>query len=383
MPRRPDTEARLRHLRGGTPPALSSGGTPPQRHNARTIAALTGNPGCARRAVVDSAGVDKELLARHAGFATPFGQSPFAITRGNVFEAQVKADGCAELLRLLGDLLGPDLGAVGYTDLNSVDGREDAALRHAHSRTALADAAAEHDGGGTLLDHPLLRLDVAGQEVYLEPDLVAFRHAGVFHIIEIKSFPVIDGVADGAKVGAAAIQAAVYVLALRRTLDRPSAVSHNVVLVCPRDFSNAPVAALVDVRRQLAVLEHQLARLARVDALLDALPPDLTLDLAVDATGAPTRPAAELVAALRQVPARYAPDCLAACDLSYLCRDEARGTTAALGASVREELGGVATVAEALGLAHGTLAPAADQADAAALLRTAARVYAEARGVAG
>ena len=245
-------------------------------------------------------------------------------------------------------------------------------VRHAHARRALARAAA--GGDGTLVDHPLLRLDVAGSEVYLEPDLVAFQHDGVFHVVEIKSFAVIDEQADGAKVAAAAIQSAVYVLALRRLLGDPDAVSHNVVLVCPKDFSNQPTAALVDVRKQLIVLEHQLARLARIDALLDALPPDLSLDLALTGGRRSLR-------RWLQVPARYAPDCLAACELSYFCRDEARGSTAALGIGVREELGGVETVAEALGLADGSLAPADDQTEAAALLRTAARVYRSAPAV--
>jgi hypothetical protein len=71
----------------------------PRSHNARTIAALAANPGCARRAVRDAAGVDKQRLAAYTGFSAPFGQSRFALARGNAFEAQVKADGAAELLR--------------------------------------------------------------------------------------------------------------------------------------------------------------------------------------------------------------------------------------------------------------------------------------------
>ena len=44
------TEARLDKLRGDTQPVS---------HNARTIAALTANPGCARRSLMDAAGVDR------------------------------------------------------------------------------------------------------------------------------------------------------------------------------------------------------------------------------------------------------------------------------------------------------------------------------------
>lgn len=63
-----------------------------------------------------------------------------------------------------------------------------------------------------------MHLTVAGQRVYLEPDLIAFQLAGRFHVVEIKSFAVIDGQADASKVSAAATQAAVYVLAMRQLL---------------------------------------------------------------------------------------------------------------------------------------------------------------------
>jgi len=362
-------DARLARLRGPVAP---------KRHNARTIAALTGNPGCARRAVLDAAGVDKEALARGVGFPARFGQSPFAIARGNAFEAMVKADGCAELLRLLRGVLGDDLTAARYTDLDPADGAEDPDLRHAESRTALTAAGAE----AALYDHPLLRIRLAGRDVYLEPDLVALRHHGRYHVVEVKSFPVIDGRADPAKVAAAAIQAAVYVLALRDLLGRPEAVSHEIVLVCPENFSNRPVAVTVDVRRQLTVLAHQIGRLVRVESILADLPDGLSLDLRADATGTPTRPAAELAAALAAIGARYTPGCLSACELGFFCRSESGSSTAALGVSVREDLGGVETVDEALALAEATCTAGADRAEVADLLRTVARVYAEAAGTA-
>ncbi|SHN47887.1 hypothetical protein [Cryptosporangium aurantiacum] len=357
--------------------AVLRGGTPPKRHNARTIAALTTNPGCVRRAVLDTAGIDKDALARHLGFPAPFGQSSFAITRGNSFEAQVKADGCAELLTLLRDTLDLDLTEVAYTDLESVGDNTSEDVRNVYSEQQLAHAAGQ--GGGTLFDHPLLRLIVAGQSVYLEPDLVAFQHDGVFHIVEIKSFAVIDGQADPGKVAAAAIQSAVYVHALRHLLGRPEAVADEVVLVCPKDFSNRPVATKVDVRKQLIVLNHQLTRLENVDSLLNELPSGLSLGLDPDADGRPTRPVKELTATLDEMHARYAPDCLGHCELGFYCREEAAGYTDALGTAVREQLGGVDTVAEALALADGSWTGADHQAEVAAALRTTARVWTETR----
>lgn len=340
---------------------------PPRRHNARTIAALTSNPGCARRAVLDAAGVDKAALAKAVDFPAAYGQSQFAITRGNAFEARMKADGCAELLRLLRDTLGFDVPDhdVTYMDLETVAGGDaDQDLRHAAARTCLETVEST-----ALFDHPLLKLRVAGQDVYLEPDLVAFQHRGRYHVVEIKSFPVIDRQADPAKVAAAATQAAVYVLALRRLLGDPSLVADEIVLVCPADFGSKPVAVTVDVRRQLSVLEHQLARMVRVEQILEALPADLTFRLDKD------RPADDLDAAIGAVEPCYSPSCLSSCELAYFCRNEGRTRTASLGTNVRDDLGGVETVGEVLRLAESN-----DDSEVATLIRTVARVYAESAG---
>ncbi|RAY16545.1 hypothetical protein DPM19_03925 [Actinomadura craniellae] len=358
--------ARLDRLRGAAQP---------RNHDARTIAALTSNPGCARRGVLDAAGIDKDAIAAELGFAAPFGQSQFAITRGNVFEAQVKADGCAELLSLLRDRLGLSIPEVAYDDLGVVGGNESRKVRHARTRQLFARALGE--GPGTLFDHPLLRLDIAGQPAYLEPDVIAFQFEGRFHIIEIKSFAMIDGQADPAQVASAARQSAVYVLALRRLLTElghdEDTVSHEVVLVCPENFSNRPTATFLDVRPQLAVLRRQLARLTGIDRIVAELPADLTFE-----------PGAGLAGAVRSVEARYSPDCVSGCEMALFCRDEARacGSTGALGRSIRDDLGGVDSIATALALADGSLEPAEELAETAAGLRLAARLRREALGAA-
>jgi len=343
------------------------GGATPRNHDARTIAALTANPGCARRGVMDAAGVDKDALARELGFPSPFGQSQFAITRGNAFEAQVKADGCAELLTLLRDRLGFTLPEVAYDDLEVVGGNEGRELRHARTRRLLARAL--ESGDGTLFDHPLLRLEIAGRTAYLEPDVIAFQLAGRLHVIEIKSFAVVDGQAEPEQVAAAARQSAVYVLALRRLAEElghaADRVAHEVILVCPENFSNRPTATPLDVRPQLAVLERQLARLTRIDRILTELPPDLTF-----------APGEKLPGSVRAVEARYAPECMSTCEMAFFCRDEARscGATGTLGRSVRDDLGGVDSIATALALADGSLDPSADLAETASQLRTAHRL---------
>ncbi|MFF0260567.1 hypothetical protein ACFYR2_17245 [Streptomyces microflavus] len=353
---------RLAELRG---PSVA-----PHPLDARALAALAANPGCKRRALLDGAGVDKGVLATALGSPAPFGQSQFAFMRGNAFEAKVKADGGAELLRLLYERLGgsspapdqhaatPDLSAAGP------EGRA--------ARTALALREATAAGGWALLDHPMLALEVAGSPAYLEPDAVVVHPDGRWTVVEIKSFPMIDASADAAKVGAAARQAAVYVLALERVaaVTEGAEVGHQVLLVCPKDFSNLPTASVVDVRKQRAVTRRQLTRLTRIEDIAQALPEGTTFD--------PACGPQELESAVSSVAAAYAPECLAACELAFHCRSRSRaeGAVESLGRSVRGELGGLTTVAGVLAAAAGKEGDPADPTVAA--LRRAAALRAEA-----
>ncbi|MEU0371585.1 hypothetical protein ABZ070_15235 [Streptomyces sp. NPDC006283] len=357
-PGRPATalRQRLAELRG---PAAQ-----PHPLDARALAALAANPGCRRRALLDGAGVDKAALATALGSPGTFGQSQFAFVRGNAFEAKVKADGGKELLRLLGpddpaEALIPDLTAAGP------EGRA--------ARTALALREATAAEAWTLLDHPLLALDVAGSAAYLEPDAVVVHPDGRWTVVEIKSFPMIDASADAAKVGAAARQAAVYVLALERiaSVTDGARIAHSVLLVCPKDFSNLPTASVVDVRKQLSVTRRQLARLTRIEDIAAALPQGVTFDLE-------GRSSEELTAAVESVPHAYAPECLAACELAFHCRDRARaaGAVETLGRSVRGELGGLTTIGDVLAAARGESGDPDDPAVAA--LRRAAALRTEA-----
>ncbi|MFG3366438.1 hypothetical protein ACGF0K_15820 [Streptomyces sp. NPDC048156] len=359
---------------------LRGAGIAPRALDARALAALAANPGCRRRALLDGAGVDKARLADALGAPSGFGQSQFALTRGNAFEAKVKADGGAELLRLVHERMGggpePVPGEARTPDLTAV-GPEG---RTARTALALREATAEaaRSGAWTFLEHPMLALDVAGTPAFLEPDAVVVHPDGSWTVVEIKSFPMIDGSADAAKVGAAARQAAVYALALERVaghLDPAPEVRHRILLVCPKDFSNLPTASAVDVRKQLSVTRRQLERLTRIEDIADALPEGTCFDV--------TRPTDELTEAVESVPAAYAPECLAACELAFHCRDRAReeGAVTSLGRGLRAELGALTTVDEVLSAAHGHSGDPRDPAVAA--LRRASRLRAEALGARG
>ncbi|WP_437101115.1 hypothetical protein [Streptomyces kronopolitis] len=380
--------ARLTELRGP--------GVRPRSLDARALAALAANPGCRRRALLDGAGIDKGALAQALGSPAAYGQSQFALVRGHAFEARVTSDGGTELLRLLHERLAPgtpppEPGQAATPDLSAAgpEGRT--------ARTALALRAATEAGGWALLTHPMLAVEVAGAPAYVEPDAVVVHPDGSWTVVEIKSFPMIDGSADAAKVGAAARQAAVYVLALEAVAGPAAAytgrevrVRDRVLLVCPKDFSNLPTAAAVDVRKQLATTRRQLARLTRVEDIAAALPEGTTFDLRLaDDQKTATRPPEELTEAVEAVEAAYAPECLAACELAFHCRGRARdrGAVESLGRGVRGELGGLRTVGEVLAAAGpagpadpGAAAGTGPDDPAVVALRRAAALRAEALG---
>ncbi|WUH97768.1 hypothetical protein OHR68_30265 [Spirillospora sp. NBC_00431] len=357
-------------------------------HNARTLVGMTANPGCGRRTLLDACGADKDAIATQAGFAWPFGQSPFAISRGKSFEASITEHGGAKLLTLLRDLLDLPLPEVAYKPVDEVGGNAQRELRYQQTCKLLLEAARGGDWPGTLFDHPMLRLTVGGVQVYLEPDVIAFKVKDLFYVVEIKSFPVIDRQADPDQVAAAIRQASVYVIALREMLAAhgldPAMVASSVILVTPKGFSNSPVATLTDARKQIAMLVRQLRRADNVSDLLNEVPDDTTFDLRPNELGVATRAAADLVNHLLRIEARYRPACTQHCEMAALCRDEAvRGDSLDLyGTGVSDVFNGVDSASTARALAAGTRLPSLDQQDVARTLRRAQRLLNELGGVA-
>ena len=119
---------------------------------------------------------------------------------------------------------------------------------------------------------------------------------------------------------------------------------------------------------------RQLARMTRIDELLDALPPGVTFDLAPDQRRHAHPPGRTswreaLAQVARPLRARL-PGHLRAC--AFFCRDEAAAAAppTLLGRSVRDELGGVESIAD--GARPGRAAPstpAPGQEEIAGLLR--------------
>lgn len=376
-PQHPDTAGdRLARLRGPLRP---------QSYDARKITALTANPACSRRAVLDAVGVDKAALALRIGHARPFGQSPFALARGRAFEALVKWGAYAELIRLLREELSVPVEEAAVADLNEVAGNTDLSAREGESRRLIEHLAAG-DEERLILDHPVLTLEVAGRTAYLEPDALTHRIGGKFYVVEIKSFAAIDGQAAPIAVAEAAKQAAVYILALRRCFTAagidPQQIAHEFLLICPKDFSNRPYGRLIDVRQELDALTFQLDRLPRAADIAALLPATATFDLSDDETGTPVHSEGELSASVAALDASYAPACLSFCEMADYCRDEAQmcASPARLGTGVRAALPGFDSTRTVLAHLDGVLSADAGQADVVDLLRAADRLRRLRRG---
>jgi hypothetical protein len=363
----------------------------PARANARTVAALTDNPGCTRRRVIDAARVPAFDLAARLGHPVTRGQSPFAITTGNRFEKRLKEGSdyklLVEVLRPFVDL--PEAG-LRVEDLGHARGHrvgpgwlEARAKKTDDVIAAIArgDASAPH-----IVDHPVLVFEVAGTPVYLEPDALAFRIGKQLQLVEIKSYAVIDGQAPPSKVSATGSQAAVYILALRAALARlgfdPDILRWSVILVAPKNFGRTPVAHEVPLRKKASALSRVLRNVPRTDDLLAKLPADFTLDVDPKERMPEAGRQRALDGAVRKLAMRYVPECLAACDMARFCRAQsiADDDPARLGRSARDMLAGVPTLADARRLAtQGPRAGEESLTDVANALKTAQRALERAR----
>jgi hypothetical protein len=237
--------------------------------------------------------------------------------------------------------------------------------RAAMTRTAIEDMLTGQPDAFNLIRHPLTSLQIGGQTAWLEQDVLAFAHDGQLFVVEIKSFPSIDGRPDPDKVSAALRQTAVYLLSVQELAAElgfdPDAVSTKVLLVLPNNLSFNPVGKAVDVSMQLARLRRQIDAVPDVAAIVAELPDDIGLPAlpepgAGDVVVAQARSAAR--EALGAVTARFGDACTG-CPLFAECRSEAerRGLVSRLGDDLANTCGSVATVQQAIELADGRRTP--------------------------
>ena len=349
-------------------PALSAlrGPFPKRKLHARLIAEALENPGCGRRRVLDAAEVDLDRLGVLMGGPEAH-QSGFALRQGNTFERQVTDNGLAVVIDLVRKHLGFDIPHVRQLDLSVeavklVHGSSENGLRVKLTRAELKRWLTGDPGAYNLLRHAMTSLRIGGTTVYLEQDILAFMVGDQLVVVEIKSFPAIDGRADPEKVGASARQSAVYVISLQETVTSlgfdPMRVSLRSLLILPMNFSFTASGHVVDLRAAVARLRRQLESTPAIEDILEGLPDDLVLPALPDknATAEQRRSAVTQAGeTLSAIPPRFGEACVN-CPLFTFCRGTERltGSTAQLGSAVSNACGDVGTVQAALDLARGS-----------------------------
>ena len=366
--------------------------------NARRVAGALEAPGCQRRTVLDAAAVNLDKLGSLVSGLPRDRQSPFTLTRGNQFEQQVVANGMAEIVSLARHHLGLEIPEVRQHDLSApalreaypgVTGTKMNELRARLTRQRAEEMLTDPTQAYNLIRHAMTRLDFGGETAYLEQDVLAFAIDGRIHVVEIKSYPRIDGRADPTKASATIRQTAVYVLSLQQLMVEisapPDVVNTTTMIVLPENLFFRPTAVTIDIDMYVRRLRRQLASVPRAAEILAGIPDGTSLPAHPgDGAGDDEMAAAAMAAreALASLPPRFTDGCVS-CPLFHHCRDEAElhGSTARLGSAVAGVCGNVTDIAAALDLAEGRRAPA--NASEAAVAATLARGAAAARFAAG
>lgn len=283
-------------------------------------------------------------VARRLGYRPSFGQSVFALTRGNNFERQILAD---EGARLLPELVRKGVlpeGAKGLADLRvRMNGGPLPSLPAAIDATRhwLGVLAGQTDSRTPLpaiIASPTVRIPkgVMLPEAVLILDVLAVRYdrglPSELTVGEIKTYADRGGHTDPHKLAGARAQAGLYLHALELVLAEMGCghvkLRRKGFLVLTRPGSNFPsVRAGEDLR-------HQAERARRGFELLEAaargLPPFSPVD-------------DDPIEAVMRAETEYSEACLRFCDRADQCHASAveEGNPAVLGDEVRRFLGEV------------------------------------------
>lgn len=355
-----DTIVRLRGQLG-----LEDEGRGLRGPGARGLEHMARNRRCQRLAAVTLAGASAHAAARRLGVPDRSEDaSTFAAGRGEKFETRLFENDCA---RLWACYERQGLPVAGPGDAKDLEADFDFDVRRRHSEEIIL-AAASGGRAPSLLLKARLAVRLAGQDFDIEPDaLVLCGLTGFYRVAEIKSYADRRGYTDEGKVGSAARQAAVAVVALRQLLARegldPAMVSDTADLLFSNSGSDTPTLNRLDVTGEVA----------NIGDTFRAAETTLAGVLQTVGTGSLDNPET-----LRKLQPNLCGDCSAHCPIFEHCRSDAiaQRHPVILGDGATELLGSIGTLDEVLALRDGAAAPSdADQATVAALLGEATSAW--------
>lgn len=334
---------------------------------ARGLEHAARNPRCDRLTALTlvSASVS-ELAGKRLGAPVVDQGSPFALLRGQRFEAIILANDAQILLGAYTEekLIEPggDWDVVDASKLHP----DDLDARRAFSDAQVGARMTQGVTKGLLLVKPRFTLSVGGREFGVEPDaLIAAPGERTFRVQEVKSYGFRGGLTSSSKTVSALRQAACGHLALVAAMKRAGGQGPDVAeadLIFARPGTNHPVPRRMRLDGEIASLTRMIERHApRVLARIEDF--DGTIE---DLIG--------------ELPFRLCEDCRDHCPMLAACRREAIASDdpAVLGDMVREQLTGVDALDDAVDLLNAAVAPSSQaQMQTARMLQTADRWYQE------
>lgn len=311
------------------------------------------NPVCEANTVSAVRNVRMSDVALAEGITPSFGQSPFAIARGDQFERSLfYREGQLILESLIEKEVVPE-GSSGLVDFRlKMNGGTrikalDEALRETRTfleHVATATTTRRRKNLPAVAAGPALRIPrgVMLPEAVLIVDVLAIRTDGELPELivgEVKTYPDRGGHTAASELAVARAQAGIYVHALdivcaELGIDENLVIRRDGFLVLTRPGSNRPsVRAGEDLR-------YQAVRACQGFELLEAAADALPKELWATTEGAPPD---ELIAAIQGAGTSYDESCLSFCDRAPRCYSAAleAGNPVVLGKDVRRFLGGV------------------------------------------
>lgn len=301
------------------------------------------NPTCAANTLSVVHNVRLDAAAQAIGLVPSFGQSPFAIARGNRFEAGLFYDDAARLRAALERKGCLPEASTGFLDLRLKmnGGTSVTSVDEALQRTEewLQSVASDPSGTASIVAAPMVRIPkgVILPEALLIIDAVTVQVVqgrARLQVGEIKVFPDRGGHTDSQQLAAARAQAGVYEHAL--TLATAALGLADVLDIAPTGFlvftwpgSNAPAV------RPEEDLTYQAIRAERGFSRLEQMAQSIARDDDFSADN-PT-----LVQRVLEAEVDYSESCLAFCDLAPRCHKRAleQDDAIILGTEVKRVLG--------------------------------------------
>jgi len=301
------------------------------------------NPTCSANTLSAVHNVRLDAAAREIGLTPSFGQSPFAIARGNRFEAGLFADEAARLRAALERKGCLPEGSTGFLDLRLKmnGGTTVTTVDQALQRTEewLQNLASGPSGASSIVAAPMVKIPkgVILPEALLIIDAVTVQvvegHARL-QVGEIKVFPDRGGHTDPQQLATARAQAGVYEHALTLAVESLGLtgeldIASSGFLVFTWPGSNSPAV------RPDEDLTYQAIRAERGFLRLEKVAQAVVRD---DDFSADNR---ALVQRVLEADTDYSESCLAFCDLAPRCHQAALDADdpVVLGAEVKRVLG--------------------------------------------